>query len=132
MTQLLLDFSAGDVFAASQRFSTPERFSPPQKKSSSAGVHNASRGSSIPLTSLPLLDAGRQELQHLGQLAQQVVARYDIVRRRREARLAREAQRAREARLAREPRHSREAAMRGTQGTPAAYLRSLTACSAIK
>jgi hypothetical protein len=40
-----------------------------------------------------LYDPAQGEIQHLGDLAQMVVARYDIVRRRRAARLAREAAR---------------------------------------
>lgn len=41
--------------------------------------------------SLSLYDSQRRELKQIGDLAQLVVARYDIVRRRREARLQREA-----------------------------------------
>lgn len=41
--------------------------------------------------SLPLYDAKNSELHHMGDLAQAVLDRYDIVRRRRAARLRREA-----------------------------------------
>lgn len=40
--------------------------------------------------SLSLYDSGRKDIQHIGDLAQAVINRYEIVHRRRAARLARE------------------------------------------
>jgi hypothetical protein len=52
---------------------------------------NSSRNTAQVYRSLPLYDAKNSELHHMGDLAQAVLDRYDIVRRRRAARLRREA-----------------------------------------
>ena len=110
MTQLTFDFS-GSAATCTIVAPTPTRSNRQQAtpltasrqqdsdRRSAARQEAHSQRSSEPRClhgSLPLHDPNRGEIHHLGDLAQLVVARYDIVRRRREARLAREAARRRE------------------------------------
>ncbi len=88
MTQLMLDFAP--VSVAINASSSP---STPRSVSTIRPPHTApSTGRPTPVSkSLPLYDANHSELHHIGDLAQAVIDRYDIVRRRRAARLRREA-----------------------------------------
>ncbi len=97
MTQLLLDFAApassGNTSAVVVSPSRPtskrnneQTRSPQTRRSGPVAAAQFNGG-------VPLYDPAQGEIQHLGDLAQLVVARYDIVRRRRAARLAREAAR---------------------------------------
>lgn len=87
MTQLMLDFAApASTGNSSTVVVSPSRPSPQ--------IRNRRPVAPAPFNGgVPLYDPAQGEIQHLGDLAQLVVARYDIVRRRRAARLAREAAR---------------------------------------
>lgn len=82
MTQLMLDFAP--VSVAMNVSLSPSR-SRSRHEEPTAGPK------ALVSQSLPLYDSNRTELHHIGDLAQAVLDRYDIVRRRRAARLRREA-----------------------------------------
>lgn len=71
-----------------QQWSAQKRSSELKPRNRDSATHNAQ-----PQRTLSLYDASRAELKQIGDLAQAVIARYDIVRQRREQRLRREAMR---------------------------------------
>lgn len=77
MTQLTFDFTATTGFSTSASTYTPNRVA------SKKPVVRTGQ-------SLSIYNDGRKDLHHIGDLAQAVLERYEIVHRRRAARLARE------------------------------------------
>lgn len=103
MTQLTFDFSATTGFSSSNsrlallvretktREANPERH---EKAAQPSAVHTSAKARKANTIrtgqSLSLYESGRKDLHHIGDLAQAVINRYEIVNRRRAARLARE------------------------------------------
>lgn len=99
MTQLTFDFSAGSGFSVGggnvallvreNSRDAPVDVDPPVKverlATSSRKTRQIRTGQSV-----SLYDSGRKDLHHIGDLAKSVIDRYEIVHRRRAARLARE------------------------------------------
>ena len=85
---MLLDFTSVSNHQAPvgvEKLRSRVQIAPPQQFS------GATSSDGTRYRSLPLYDAKNSELHHIGDLAQAVIDRYDIVRRRRAARLRREA-----------------------------------------